>query len=842
MRICAFVISILITVISTAQTPLIEELQLARKHFELKDYDMARIHFESLEVHHALSVDDVRRLALCYEGLGDNEEAIYRWHEVIKSDQRSSEDLKSLAILFKKEARYDESLEVFAEYRDAGGEDAQHHINSCLFAQQVVMAEANCDLENMAMNTSSAESGISFYNGEMVYATHRVDLNSRFGIKGDMDKRPKSVVMGIDENDPTNSNPLKIQDRKDDAFGFVSYAANGKLMVYVKSDFKADASGVQEAHDGMSLFYSVTNETGAWQEDKAFPFNSTEYDNGFPFVSEDGKTLFYSSDMPGGQGGFDLYVSHYENGSWSSPSNLGPQVNTQGNEITPYLTEDKLYFASDWLPGLGGYDVYSIKNVENTWGELAHLGACVNSPSDDFGFVVNPSRESAYFSSTRKGGKGHDDIYKIRDRTTISEIELVSTQSVAVPVIKTESHNIESQPMISESELKGQEINRIVISEAKDVARVENEIVKLRKLMHHKLDANTPEVRSRDLPDLNFDVDYISSQLDDKDLSQVDSKEAINLVELSNTEEIQIDEIPVKNSDVNEVALDGDLILSTDSEEEALTDYEEVEKVAAVKENVESPKLAIIEEVMYLPSRGDWTVKGITLDNHNTTLVKEEMTELNVVEIEDDFSSDYLIFDDPTITNLVLAPQEKVYFIQIAALKSYTSDLNRFAHFSRYGNVYKVRSGDMIKIRIGYFKSQREAVSVLEDLKKRGIREAFIVGDILDVERLDLIASPLDAEEGEIVNLSNDDLVPSYISKFKVRVSSYQWPSQFQTSHIADLGHIEHWTKGPWKIILLSGYSTRGQAFDVLNVCKKRGFTDAYVVKDNNGTLQRIDQ
>ena len=129
----------------------------------------------------------------------------------------------------------------------------------------------------------------------------------------------------------------------------------------------------------------------------------------------------------------------------------------------------------------------------------------------------------------------------------------------------------------------------------------------------------------------------------------------------------------------------------------------------------------------------------------------------------------------------------------------------------------------------------------MEDLKKRGVREAFVVGDILDAQRMELLASPLDIDEGEVVNLSNEDLVPSYISKYKVRVASYQWPSQFHTSQIADLGHIEHWTKGPWKIILLSGYSTKGQAMEVLAKCQQRGFSDAYMVKDHNGTLQKIE-
>ncbi|MDX1685259.1 MAG: hypothetical protein R3275_08475 [Saprospiraceae bacterium] len=774
MRHCALVIAILTTVTITAQTPLIEELQLARKQYELKEFDRARINFESLEVHNALAVEDIRRLALCYEALGYHDEAIYRWNQVLMSGKYTNKDLLSLADLLKSQARYDESLQILEGYKERGGELADHYIESCRFAKRVVTEESRCDLENLALNTSSAETGVSFHKGELVYATHFVDLQSRFSIKGEMDNRPKAVLLSTpDGENVDHTDPLKVQDREGDSFGFVSYAANGRLMVYVKSEFKADASAVEKAYDGMALFYAVSDESGAWKDDIAFPFNSTEYDNGFPFVSDDGKSLFYSSDMPGGSGGFDIYVSHFENGNWTLPENLGPEVNTPGNEITPYLSDGKLYFASDWLPGLGGYDVYSIHNVDNHWMGLAHMGACVNSPADDFGFVMDPARKSAYFTSSRKGGKGYDDIYRIRDHNNISEIELVSTRAMEVPEIGsrriTQDRQIEGELIyktdgdLKQSDLSGQ---KMTVRERDD-----EDIVRLELLMHHKLDEAPVQVSSNDLPQLNFDV-----------------------IDLAREGTVELAPLEIDNREMSET----------------------------------------------YPVASGLTKKGIDIERKEEAISEKMIDDIGLPSEVTDLSQ-YLIFDDPVIRNMVLVPQEKVYFIQIAALRLYTSDLDRFDHFKRYGNVYKVNTGGMVKIRIGYFRTQREAVSVLEDLKRRGIREAFVVGDILDAERMELLASPLDAEEGEIVNLSNDDLVPSYISKYKVRVASYQWPSRFQTSQIADLGHIEHWTKGPWKIILLSGYSTKEQALEVLEICKKRGYEDAYIVKDKEGTLKRIE-
>ena len=149
MRICALFATILITVNVAAQTPLIEELQLARKHFELGDYERARINFESLEIYGGLAYEDARRLALCYESLGENDEAIYRWQEVMKYDNYTSSDLLALSQVLKKEARYDESLDFLRLYKQRQGPEAEHFIASCEFAKTVLENASNCDLENL---------------------------------------------------------------------------------------------------------------------------------------------------------------------------------------------------------------------------------------------------------------------------------------------------------------------------------------------------------------------------------------------------------------------------------------------------------------------------------------------------------------------------------------------------------------------------------------------------------------------------------------------------------------------------------------------------------------------
>ncbi|MGH1337576.1 MAG: OmpA family protein [Aureispira sp.] len=148
-----------------------------------------------------------------------------------------------------------------------------------------------------------------------------------------------------------------------------------------------------------------------YSEPRPLPFNSDEYSVVHPSLSDDGEMLFFASDMPGGFGGFDLYVSYLEDNRWSPPVNLGPTINTEGNELFPFHHESgTLYFASNGLIGLGGLDIYKTTENYGAWTDPINLGYPINTVDDDFGFILNSDQTHGYFSSNRKG-KGGDDIY-----------------------------------------------------------------------------------------------------------------------------------------------------------------------------------------------------------------------------------------------------------------------------------------------------------------------------------------------------------------------------------------------------------------------------------------------
>ncbi len=158
--------------------------------------------------------------------------------------------------------------------------------------------------------------------------------------------------------------------------------------------------------------YTARQLNGVWTDVRELPFNNDGYSVGHPALSRDEQLLYFASDMPGGLGGTDLYVSRYQNGQWSKPVNLGADINTKGNELFPFMDEGgNLYFSTDGRRGLGGLDVF-MALLENgtTVRRVEHLNKPINSPQDDFGLITDGSRRGGYLSSNRRGG--NDDIYR----------------------------------------------------------------------------------------------------------------------------------------------------------------------------------------------------------------------------------------------------------------------------------------------------------------------------------------------------------------------------------------------------------------------------------------------
>ena len=191
-------------------------------------------------------------------------------------------------------------------------------------------------------------------------------------------------------------------------------SADGNTLYFTRTNlvdgkYKRDQEGIVRLK-----IYRATKEDGLWSIIEELPFNDDGYSVAHPALSPDGRVLYFASDMPGSRGESDLWrVVVNEDGTFGSPENLGPKINTEARETFPFVsTENILYFSSDGHPGLGGLDVFATKlSYLPFGGSVLNVGAPVNSPQDDFTYVIADDTREGYFASNRADGMGGDDIY-----------------------------------------------------------------------------------------------------------------------------------------------------------------------------------------------------------------------------------------------------------------------------------------------------------------------------------------------------------------------------------------------------------------------------------------------
>ncbi|NVO21444.1 MAG: OmpA family protein [Bacteroidetes bacterium] len=190
---------------------------------------------------------------------------------------------------------------------------------------------------------------------------------------------------------------------------------NDSFAFLTKSSRDKNAPKVQRVKTDYLKIYTMSKVLGDWEKAVPFPLNSYEYSVGHPALSPDGNTLYFASDMPGGQGGVDLWMCKREADAWSKPINLGPAINTVDNEMFPSVRMDNtLFFASDGLPGYGGLDIFSTRIVNNEFSTPRNLMSPINTSYDDFAIAWIPGTTYGLFSSDRPGGMGSDDLYAFR--------------------------------------------------------------------------------------------------------------------------------------------------------------------------------------------------------------------------------------------------------------------------------------------------------------------------------------------------------------------------------------------------------------------------------------------
>ncbi|SFW45532.1 OmpA family protein [Cellulophaga fucicola] len=284
----------------------------------------------------------------------------------------------------------------------------------------------NYNIFNVKGNSISADFSPSFYKDKLLFTSdRRVTIEKKR-------KKPERVYLNIyeseieEDGDITNVIPSTVIPSSKFHQATPYYSSELDKIFYVLSNEK----------DNEMLFDETgKNALSIAKVDRNSNFNfilknlSTSFF--YPFYDEASQRLYFVANFDDGYGGTDIYYVNTNQGQiMSAPINLGPRVNTPGNEISPFVFENGLYFSSDVFYGYGGMDIYkSNLKADGAVGVPINLGEGINSTEDDFGFIVKNNATGGlegYFSSNREGGKGKDDIYgfKVAEKPKLNTIVL----------------------------------------------------------------------------------------------------------------------------------------------------------------------------------------------------------------------------------------------------------------------------------------------------------------------------------------------------------------------------------------------------------------------------------
>lgn len=385
-------------------------------------------------------------IAECYRRIGNPDETEYWYGLVSRMPNAPQKAWLYYAQALQRNGKYNEAktwAEKYVSQIEPNNTQAMWLIKSC--EEDVVQdLRASGKLYKVSavdeINTEHDEFSPTYFNNDLVFVSARDRKASikRFNRWSDEEDKPFTEIYKIERNQVGDQENYIYNYGKVEKFskslsseyhdGPLTFNAEFNEIYYTRSNMEKSDDNIIRLK-----VYQSRGEPSKYSSPRSLPFNSDEYSVLHPSLSDDGEILFFASDMPGGFGGYDLYASYLEDGRWSPPLNLGPSVNTEGNEVFPFHHESgTLYFASNGLVGMGGLDIYKTTDSYGAWTDPINLGYPINTVDDDFGFIINSEQTHGYFSSNRKG-KGGDDIYTFTKLSVTIEIR-VFDEETGIPI------------------------------------------------------------------------------------------------------------------------------------------------------------------------------------------------------------------------------------------------------------------------------------------------------------------------------------------------------------------------------------------------------------------------
>ncbi len=418
-----------------------ESVEKADKNFQLANFSEAARAYEKILPTVRDTFGMTERLADCYFHLAQFDLAEKWYIKALEKEETSVEALLRAGEVAKILGNLSDAEHFWKAYANFQSKKANHFLSSLNFVKSG-LESSHYTVAPSQYNSTAAEFGASILRGDVVFTSSRTDLKRKSGAATNPDGTPAHQLFIAPIEGLPNAPKVGVQFLKTDFKNTLNevpaaYSGNGKWVAFSRSNFQEGIRPLSTSGLELSLYIAKINDRGDWIDLKPFPHNVSGYASGFPTLNEDGTIMYFTSNRPQGKGGFDIWVSVRNNETWSKPINV-ENVNTIGDESTPFFEGKTLFFASDYWAGFGGFDIFKAEqNTKGGFHEPQNMGKGINSSADDYGFVLSKSK-IGYLTSNRTGGKGKTDLYRVTSKAIVFTIRAQDATQKAIPLTQNE--------------------------------------------------------------------------------------------------------------------------------------------------------------------------------------------------------------------------------------------------------------------------------------------------------------------------------------------------------------------------------------------------------------------
>lgn len=414
-------------------------LTAQNKNTKKADKQFARFEFVKAAESYNDLVEDGKADAYVYGQLAEsyynifNTEAAERWYAKALETSEKPEMVYKYSQMLKANGKYEASnqqMEKFASMRPADNRAIAYRKNPN-YLPKILEQGKKFNVQNADFNSTQSDFGGTMHDGKLYITSGRNDSRKTYGWN---DQPYLDIYTIVKNSDSTYQEATLANDKINTRFheGLVSFTPDGKTMYfsresYFEKDYQKDS--LSSTRFSQLYLFKATKLGEDWDMVENLTINSQNYSVKNPSVSPDGQTLYFASNMPGGFGDFDIYKAAINtDGTLGTPENLGQKVNTEGQEMFPYISSNNtLYFSSNGHLGLGGLDVFYTKDIDGKLAPVRNVGIPINSNADDFAFIMDEEAGQGFVSSNREGGKGSDDIYEFKKLQPLFDVLISAT-------------------------------------------------------------------------------------------------------------------------------------------------------------------------------------------------------------------------------------------------------------------------------------------------------------------------------------------------------------------------------------------------------------------------------